>query len=84
MSDDYTSIWSYRLKWLYTLLVVFTLMLPVFYVMYISFNKNGFGARDYVFTLEWYGDIFSGLLLMGALGNTVLLAAVTTVLAVPQ
>jgi spermidine/putrescine transport system permease protein len=84
MGDDYTNIWSYRLKWLYTLLVVFTLMLPVFYVMYISFNENGFGARDYVFTLEWYGDIFSDLLLLNALGNTLILAAITTVVAVPM
>ena len=83
MGDDYTRLWTYRLKWLYTLLVVFTLMLPVFYVIYISFNQNGFGARDYVFTLEWYGDIFSDLLLMNALGNTMLLAAITMLAAVP-
>ena len=84
MDDDYTSIWSYRLKWLYTLLVVFTLMLPVFYVIYISFNQNGFGAAEYVFTFEWYGGIFSDLLLLGALGNTMLLAAITMVVAVPM
>ena len=59
MQDDYGNIWTYRLKWFYTLLVVFTLMLPVFYVMYISFNAHGFGARGYSFTLEWYVDIFS-------------------------
>ncbi len=84
MGDDYTSIWSYRLKWLYTLLLVFTLMLPVLYVIYISFNKNGFGAAEYVFTFEWYGEIFSDLLLLGALGNTLILAAVTLVVAVPM
>ena len=84
MGDDYSSIWSYRLKWLYTLLVVFTLMLPVFYVIYVSFNQNGFGAAEYVFTFEWYGEIFADLLLMGALGNTVILAAITLAVAVPM
>jgi spermidine/putrescine transport system permease protein len=84
MGDDYSSVWSYRLKWLYTLLLVATLMLPVFYVIYISFNKNGFGAAEYVFTFEWYGEIFSDLLLMGALGNTMILSAITLVVAVPM
>ena len=84
MSDDYSSLWSYRLKWLYTLLVVFTLMLPVFYVIYISFNQNGFGAAEYVFTFEWYGEIFSDLLLMSALGNTFILSAITLAVAVPM
>ena len=82
--DDYSSIWSYRLKWLYTLLVVFTLMLPVFYVIYVSFNQNGFGAAEYVFTFEWYGEIFSDLLLLSALGNTFILAGITLVVAVPM
>ncbi len=84
MGDDYSSVWSYRLKWLYTLLVVFTLMLPVFYVIYVSFNQNGFGAAEYVFTFEWYGEIFSDLLLLGALGNTFILAGITLAVAVPM
>ena len=84
MGDDFSSVWSYRLKWLYTLMVVFTLMLPVFYVIYVSFNQNGFGAAEYVFTFEWYGEIFSDLLLLGALGNTFILAAITLVVAVPM
>ena len=57
--DDYQNPVLYRLKWLYLLLVVVTLMSPVFYVMYISFNENGFGAAEYVFTLDWYMVIFS-------------------------
>ena len=84
MGDDYSSVWSYRLKWLYTLLVVFTLMLPVFYVICVSFNQNGFGAAEYVFTFEWYGEIFSDLLLLGALGNTFILAGITLAVAVPM
>ena len=77
MQDDYGSKIGYRLKWLYTLLVVITLMLPVFYVMYISFNKNGFGARSYDFTFDWYFRIFSDKLLIESLENTLYLAAIT-------
>jgi spermidine/putrescine transport system permease protein len=59
-------------------------MSPVFYVMYISFNLNGFGAAEYVFTWKWYGQIFSDRLLMQALRWTMTLAAMTTLIAVPM
>ena len=81
---DYDNIWLHRLKWAYLLLVVLTLMTPVLYVMYVSFNQNGFGAREYVFTLEWYGLIFSDEQLIGALKWTMMLALVVTVIAVPM
>ncbi|MDH3742357.1 MAG: ABC transporter permease subunit [Hyphomicrobiales bacterium] len=84
MVDDYGNIWTYRLKWAYLLLLVATLMSPVFYVMYISFNEFGFGASRYVFTLEWYTLIFRDKLMMGALGWTMTLSAVTTVITVPM
>lgn len=84
MQDDYSSLWGYRLKWLYTLLVVATLMAPVFYVMYISFNEGGFGAYDYVFTFDWYVVIFSDLLLLESFANTLLLAVITTAVVVPM
>ena len=84
MQDDYGSKFGYRLKWSYILLVVTTLMLPTFYVMYISFNKNGFGARSYDFTFDWYFRIFSDKLLIGSLGNTFILAAITLVIVVPM
>ena len=81
--DDYTSAWLHRLKWLYLLAVVASLMLPVFYVMYVSFNENGFGAAEYVFTLEWYAVIFTDKLMLNALGWTMTLALTTTVIVVP-
>ena len=84
MNDDFSSKWGYRLKWLYTLLVVVTLMLPVFFVMYISFNEHGFGARDYDFTFEWYGVIFSDLLLMDAITSTLILSIITLLIVVPM
>ncbi len=81
--NDYANPWGYRLQWLYLLLVVFTLMVPVFYVMYVSFNENGFGAAEYVFTLEWYGVIFNDRLMMNALGWTSALAIATVLVTVP-
>ncbi|MFK7836860.1 MAG: ABC transporter permease [Sulfitobacter sp.] len=82
--NDYDNIWAHRAKWAYLLLIVVTLMSPVFYVMYISFNLNGFGAAEYVFTWKWYGLIFSDKLMMQAMRWTLTLAAVTTVIAVPM
>lgn len=82
--NDYENPWLHRLKWTYLLLVVLTLMTPVLYVMYVSFNANGFGANEYVFTWEWYGLIFSDALLIGALRWTLMLAVVVTVITVPM
>ena len=75
--NDYDNIWGHRAKWAYLLLIVFVLMSPVFYVMYISFNLNGFGAASYVFTWKWYGMIFSDQLLMQALRWTMTLSVMT-------
>jgi len=83
MTDEYGKIWTYRLKWAYTLLVVITLMMPVFYVMFVSFNKNGLGAAEYVFTVEWYGAIFNDKLLISALWDTCILAIIATIIVVP-
>ncbi|MEM8838903.1 MAG: ABC transporter permease subunit [Pseudomonadota bacterium] len=82
--SEYGSIWGYRAQWAYLLLIVATLMSPVFYVIYISFNENGFGAAEYVFTLEWYGLIFSDRLMMNALGWTLMLAFATLAVTVPM
>lgn len=83
MTDEYANPWVYRLKWLYMLLLVTTLMSPVLYVMYISFNANGFGARSYDFTFEWYRLVFSDTLLLNALRWTLTLAVVVTCITVP-
>ena len=84
MLDEYGNIIFHRLKWAYLLLVVLTLMSPVFYVMYISFNEYGFGAGRYAFTLDWYKTIFADTLLLAAFGWTLLLASITTVIVVPM
>lgn len=84
MQDDYASIWGIRLQWAYLLAVVFVLMVPVFYNLYISFNEFGFGAARYKFTLDWYGVIFTDRLLTGAMGWTMALALVTVIFVVPM
>lgn len=81
--DDYSSALGYTLNWLYLLLIVLALLSPVFYVMYISFNEYGFGARRYVFTLDWYKVIFTDKLMLTALGWTMKLAICTTLITVP-
>lgn len=83
MQEEYGNVWFHRLKWAYTLLVVVTLMLPVFYVMYISFNEHGFGAARYEFTLDWYAVIFTDNLMLNGLGWTAKLSLVTTLVVVP-
>lgn len=83
MVDEFGNPWAHRLKWAYLLLIVITLMSPVFYVMYVSFNENGFGAAEYVFTLDWYGVIFTDTLMMDALYWTLKLAVATTAVTVP-
>lgn len=84
MTDDYANPWLHRLKWAYLLLVVATLMSPVFVVMYVSFNANGFGAAEYDFTWEWYRVIAQDAQLVGALRWTMSLAVVVTLITVPM
>ena len=81
--NEYGNPITYGLKWLYLLLIVFMLLSPVFYVMYISFNEYGFGARQYVFTLDWYKVIFTDRQMMTALGWTMKLAVATMVITIP-
>jgi spermidine/putrescine transport system permease protein len=84
MTEEFGNPWFYRLKWAYLLLVVTTLMSPVLYVIYISFNANGFGANEYDFTWEWYRLIFTDRLLLGALRWTMTLAFTVMFITVPM
>ena len=77
MRDDFTSDWTHRLKWLYLLGVVAMLLSPVFYVIAISFNEHGFGARIYEFTFDWYRVVAGDTILLQSLEWTAYLALVT-------
>jgi spermidine/putrescine transport system permease protein len=84
MPDDYSSIWKYRAKWAYLLAVVGVLLAPVFYVIYISFNEHGFGARIYEFTFDWYAVVLGDTMLVASLKWTGYLALAVVSTAVPM
>lgn len=84
MPDDYSSIWTYRAKWAYLLAVVGALLAPVFYVIYISFNEHGFGARIYEFTFDWYAVVLGDTMLVASLKWTGYLALAVVSTAVPM
>ena len=84
MLDDYGSIWAYRAKWAYLLAVVGALLAPVFYIIYISFNEYGFGARIYEFTIDWYVVVLGDTMLVASLKWTGYLAVAVVATAVPM
>ena len=84
MYDDFANPWNIRLKWLYLLGVVFALLMPVFYTIYISFNQHGFGARIYEFTFDWYRVVLGDTLLVISLKWTVYLALAAIAVTIPM
>jgi len=84
MMDDYSNVWIYRLKWAYLLAVVGALLLPTFYIIYISFNEHGFGARIYEFTLDWYVVVLGDTMLVASLKWTLYLAGAAVFTVVPM
>lgn len=84
MRDDFSTSVAHGLKWGYLLLIVFALMSPVFYVIAISFNEHGFGARIYEFTFEWYQVVLSDTIMVESLKWTAYLAIATVATAVPM
>ena len=84
MRDDFGNIWIHRAKWAYLLGLVVTLLLPVFYVIYVSFNEYGFAARIYQFTFEWYAIVLGDKILVASLEWTAYLAVGAVATAVPM
>ena len=84
MQDDYGNIWTYRAKWAYLLLIVALLLLPVFYVVYVSFNEHGFAARIYEFTFDWYRVVLGDRILVASLEWTAYLALSAVAVSVPM
>ena len=81
---EYSSPWANRAKWCYLLGVVFCLMLPVFYTIYVSFNEFGFGSPKYKFTLDYYVYLFQNEEILNALQWTLILCLLTVVATVPM
>ena len=84
MRDDFSSEWGYRAKWAYLLTIIGALLAPVFYVIYISFNELGFGARVYKFTFDWYRVVLGDTMLVGSLKWTAYLALAVVATTVPM
>jgi len=84
MRDDFSSEWGYRAKWAYLLTIVGALLAPVFYIIYISFNEHGFGARIYTFTFDWYRVVLGDTMLVASLEWTLYLALATVAITVPM
>jgi spermidine/putrescine transport system permease protein len=84
MRDDYGNIWFHRAKWAYLLGLVVALLLPVFYVIYVSFNEHGFAARIYDFTFEWYAIVLGDKILVASLEWTGYLALASVATSVPM
>jgi spermidine/putrescine transport system permease protein len=84
MSDEIGNIWSYRAKWAYLLLIVALLLLPVFYVVYVSFNEHGFAARIYEFTFDWYRVVLGDKILVASLEWTAYLALAAVAVSGPM
>lgn len=84
MQDEIGNIWAYRAKWAYLLTIVALLLMPVFYVVYVSFNEYGFAARIYQFTFDWYRVVLSDKMLVASLEWTAYLALSAVSLAVPM
>ena len=69
-----------RLLGLYAALAYVFLHLPLVVLTLFSFNSSRFTVWE-GFSLRWYGEAFSNAQLMEALGNSVIIAAVSTLIA---
>ena len=59
-------------------LVFLFLFLPIFVLVLFSFNTSKLNIVFEGFTLHWYSDLFQNKILLEALGNTLLVAFVST------
>ena len=63
----------------YTVLIFLFLYAPIIVLIIYSFNESKSRGAFTGFTLKWYQDLFSNRAVMKALSNTMIIAAVTTV-----
>jgi spermidine/putrescine transport system permease protein len=76
---DYAGRWPLRL---WVLLVGLFLYAPLLVLVVMSFNDSKRTTTWRGFTLEWYGKVFADTELVQALGNSLTIAALSTVLSV--
>lgn len=61
------------------ILVYLFLFLPIFVLIIFSFNTSRLNIVFEGFTLKWYKELFTNSILLEALGNTLLVAVISTV-----
>ncbi len=76
---DYLSRWPLR-TWL--VLVTIFLYAPLITLMAFSFNDSRRNIVWQGFTLDWYGDVFNDTDLLAAFGNSLTIAAISTLASV--
>jgi spermidine/putrescine transport system permease protein len=62
----------------HALLMYAFLYLPIIILVVFSFTQDSFGVRWTGFTLEWYGRLLEDERLLGAAGNTLIVAFIST------
>ncbi|GEM86704.1 ABC transporter permease [Meiothermus granaticius] len=67
-----------RLLSVYAWLVFAFLYLPIVVIVALSFNKSRYGVSWTGFTLEWYSRLFANERVLEYLGNTLVVATVST------
>lgn len=68
-------------KKLYIILIFIFLYAPIITLIVLSFNKSKSRAKWGGFTTKWYTELFRNDAIMQALGNTILLAIIASVVA---
>lgn len=64
---------------IYLVLILFFFYLPIFYVVFFSFNSSKSLTRFTGFSLQWYEKMFSNRTIMEAIGYTVACAVIATI-----
>ncbi|WP_461248957.1 ABC transporter permease, partial [Treponema sp. R6D11] len=70
-----------QLKKFYIYLIFFFLYAPIFILMIFSFSKSPIRGHWGGFSLRWYQEMFADKNIMQALGNTLLIAFLSSVAA---
>lgn len=64
---------------IYLILILFFFYLPIFYVVFFSFNSSKSLTRFTGFSLQWYEKMFSNRTIIEAIGYTVACAVIATI-----
>ena len=66
---------------LYIALIIFFLYAPLAVMVVFSFNSSNSTSVFEGFSLQWYGELFRNSSVLNALGNTLILASLSAIIA---